>query len=261
VAPRWALAGHRQQLVGHVARGRRSPRRTPRRRAIVLRRDHPTVPTQNRLGRRERRQLGQHGPAEPISLLGRSRRSASVSCCHTPADSTMCTASSASTKPSSEDDGEWPASWRGARPCRASTKPSSEDDGERGSSTRKRAPLSRRARGASTKPSSEDDGERRAQHSAAMAWSRFNEAVVRRRRRAPWRGSLTPTTPRLQRSRRPKTTERELMTAAPGPRRIASTKPSSEDDGEAGVRSQVRHLHACFNEAVVRRRRRGGAGA
>jgi len=42
----------------------------PRLRAIVLRRDHPTVPTQNRLGRRKRRQVGQHGPAEPMTLLG-----------------------------------------------------------------------------------------------------------------------------------------------------------------------------------------------
>ena len=46
--------------------------------AIVLRRDQPTVPTQNRLGRRERRQLGQHGPAEPLSLLGHEPALASV---------------------------------------------------------------------------------------------------------------------------------------------------------------------------------------
>ena len=37
VTPRGALAGHRQQLLRHVARGRRSPRRAPRVRAIVLR--------------------------------------------------------------------------------------------------------------------------------------------------------------------------------------------------------------------------------
>ena len=70
VAPRGALPGHRQQLLRYVARRRWSPRRGPRLRAIVLRRDHPTVPTQNRLGRCERRQLGQHGPAEPVTLLG-----------------------------------------------------------------------------------------------------------------------------------------------------------------------------------------------
>jgi hypothetical protein len=70
VAPRGALAGHRQQLLRHVARGRGSPRRAPRLRAIVLRRDQSAVPAQNRLGRCERRQLGQQGPAEPVPLLG-----------------------------------------------------------------------------------------------------------------------------------------------------------------------------------------------
>ena len=77
-SPERALAGHRRQLRRHVARRRRSPRRAPRLRTIVLRRDHPTVPAQNRLGRREGPQLGQHGPAEPPTLLARSRRSASV---------------------------------------------------------------------------------------------------------------------------------------------------------------------------------------
>ena len=69
VAPRWALARHLQQLLRHVGRCRRSPRRAARLRAVVLRRDQPAVPTQDRLRRCERRELGERSPAQHLSLL------------------------------------------------------------------------------------------------------------------------------------------------------------------------------------------------
>ena len=160
----------------------------------------------------------------------------------------------ASTKPSSEDDGEGRGDGESQPEGHpASTKPSSEDDGEFRTDVqgllalfmlqRSRRPRTtesgQRDRGiggqglASTKPSSEDDGERRRSLSC-------------------WAFSVA-----LQRSRRPRTTERSSTQrhrcfptvgfneavvrgrrrgpARHDPRRlggVASTKPSSEDDGE-----------------------------
>ena len=135
----------------------------------------------------------------------------------------------------------------------ASTKPSSEDDGER--------PLGRcffdPCELASTKPSSEDDGE--SIFASLISFVCFG----------------------LQRSRRPRTTEREEAGVVGEPRLPASTKPSSEDDGEAApnpflgrpagplqrsrrprttesprASRSLRRSSAGFNEAVVRGRRR-----
>ena len=60
----------------------------------------------------------------------------------------------------------------------------------------------------------------------------FNEAVVRGRRRASGRQARRPATGPLQRSRRPRTTERAEKDRRIDAVLLASTKPSSEDDGE-----------------------------
>src|ERR1019366_7700210 len=111
----------------------------------------------------------------------------------------------------------------------ASTKPSSEDDGERhagGASGAASGALqrSRRPRTTESAPRARSPGYRP---------TRFNEAVVRGRRRAP-----------------------ELEVDDPLPR-VASTKPSSEDDGERTRSARRRSRCHRFNEAVVRGRRRG----
>ncbi len=111
---------------------------------------------------------------------------------------------------------------------------------------------------ASTKPSSEDDGECPSSGAAPAARTRFNEAVVRRRRRAQLSARALTGRLMLQRSRRPKTTESRLGAhRAPDVAPSASTKPSSEDDGEGADDRMTTTETACFNEAVVRRRRRG----
>ena len=127
---------------------------------------------------------------------------------------------------------------RGSTRCGegASTKPSSEDDGERGdaSTRRRRTRLDPPARRASTKPSSEDDGEAGSPRRSSRAWIRFNEAVVRRRRRGGSRRTGPSRALRFNeavvRRRR-----RGRRVAAHALRDLsASTKPSSEDDGEPG---------------------------
>ena len=110
-----------------------------------------------------------------------------------------------------------------------STKPSSEDDGERSAASRP-SPVGP----PSTKPSSEDDGETDA-----------TQAL---------QGVLNL----LQRSRRPKTTERPEV-ASMGPSRRDALQRSRRPKTTESTRDR---LAACtapesFNEAVVRRRRRG----
>ena len=123
---------------------------------------------------------------------------------------------------------------------------------------------------------------------SSLVHSSFNEAAVRRRRRGPpARLEVVHFALRLQRSRRPKTAESWPRTARliPAPssfneaavrrrRRArrerddcachvqASTKPPSEDGGEAPRLVPVHVILVVgFNEAAVRRRRRGDIGA
>ena len=136
----------------------------------------------------------------------------------------------ASTKPSSEDDGEAicfvssPArrsSLQRSRRPKTTESPSEHPPSERELDRFNEAVVRRRRRG--PRPDVRLEGR----------LGRFNEAVVRRRRRVGHACAYCLRTDVLQRSRRPKTTESAR-------RRCWSTGGPD-----------------CFNEAVVRRRRRG----
>ena len=175
----------------------------------------------------------------------------------------------ASTGPSSGDDGEMQYRRRVAPTDRASTGPSSGDDGE--------------AFSASTGPSSGDDGEAWGRPGARCrgTWLQrgrrlettervelreglpLTHVVLQRGRRLETTESRPPPRlprealrMRLQRGRRLETTERGR---GPRPRalllRRVSTGPSSGDDGESPLTSTWTR-RACFNGAVVWRRRR-----
>ena len=99
--------------------------------------------------------------------------------------------------------------------------------------------------------------ERRRPSRRSSRTPRFNEAVVRRRRREPATFSRPTTIDGLQRSRRPKTTERwRSPPTSPRPQPLQrSRRPKTT---ERRPRSSIgANGSGCFNEAVVRRRRRG----
>ena len=160
-----------------------------------------------------------------------------------------------STKPPSEDDGERLLERQGGGDSRPSTKPPSEDDGESAPTSRSRP----RAR--------------------SLQRSRRPKTTESRSNRSP----LAQRAAALQRSRRPKTTERTRQAHHQARLSPPSTKPPSEDDGEAaqvcphspavaplqrsrrpkttertGPGRAPRSSGRSFNEAAVRRRRRAG---
>ena len=171
---------------------------------------------------------------------------------------------SASTGPSSGDDGEQPGrSSRAVRELVASTGPSSGDDGEAGSCPYESPSRCPRFNGAVVWRRRREHGlwrsvgrayitlqrgrrlETTERPSRPRSWSSaarcFNGAVVWRRRRAATLGASGTTTRRaLQRGRRLETTERAGGGSSRArPTASASTGPSSGDDGEPrGYRPQ-----------------------